>query len=335
MMNIYFELIKTMKKLFLLMCLSLSSVFAFSQWTSQTSGTTEYLQSVYFTDADTGYAVGTGRTILKTNNGGTNWTVKLSGGGAIILTSVYFSDADTGYVVGYDYMSSYLIILKTTNGGTNWTSKSSSRAFGDDLQSVYFTDLNTGYAVGSNGIILKTSNGGTNWTSQTSGTTNDLYSVYFTDVNTGYAVGNGIIIKTTNGGTNWIAQTSGGETSVLTSVYFTDSNTGYAVGSGGTILKTNNGGVTYIEETESLEPTFSIYPNPTTGKYNITVPDEFVNEKNLTLTIFDNSGKLIQQKKLEMSEGKIKLDLEQEAKGIYNVTLSNGKKVYAGKIVFG
>jgi hypothetical protein len=34
-----------------------------------------------------------------------------------------------------------------------------------------------------------------------------------------------------------------------------------------------------------------------------------------------------------MIEGKIKLNLEAEAKGVYNVTLSNGKKSYNGKIV--
>jgi len=77
-----------------------------------------------------------------------------------------------------------------------------------------------------------------------------------------------------------------------------------------------------------------IYANPTTGKCSITVPDEFLNETNLILSIFDNSGKIIQQKKLEMSENKIKLDLEAEAKGVYTAVLSNGRKSYSGKIVF-
>ena len=64
------------------------------------------------------------------------------------------------------------------------------------------------------------------------------------------------------------------------------------------------------------------------------MPDDFVNEKNLVLSIFDNKGKLIQQKTLQMNEGNIKLNLEQEAKGVYNVVLSNNKKSYNGKIVF-
>lgn len=84
-----------------------------------------------------------------------------------------------------------------------------------------------------------------------------------------------------------------------------------------------------------------IYANPTAGKCNITVPDDFVHEQNLTLSIYDNTGKLIQQKTLEMisplggqGAGKIKVNLEQEAKGVYNVTLSNKKKSYNGTIVF-
>jgi hypothetical protein len=77
-----------------------------------------------------------------------------------------------------------------------------------------------------------------------------------------------------------------------------------------------------------------IYANPTTGKCNVTIPDEFQHEKNLTLSIYDSKGKLIQQIPVQMNEGKIKLNLEAEAKGVYNVTLSNGKKSYNGKIVF-
>ncbi len=77
-----------------------------------------------------------------------------------------------------------------------------------------------------------------------------------------------------------------------------------------------------------------IYANPNAGKCNITVPDDFLNEKNLTLSIYDNTGRLIQQQTLEMNDGKIKINLEQEAKGIYNVTLSSKKKSYNGKIVF-
>ena len=77
-----------------------------------------------------------------------------------------------------------------------------------------------------------------------------------------------------------------------------------------------------------------IYANPNAGKCNITVPDDFLHEKNLTLSIYDNTGKLIQQKTLQMNDGIIKLNLEAEAKGTYSVILSNSSKAYNGKIVF-
>jgi hypothetical protein len=77
-----------------------------------------------------------------------------------------------------------------------------------------------------------------------------------------------------------------------------------------------------------------IYANPTTGKCNITVPDDFVNEKSLVLCVYDNKGTLIQRQNLQMEGDKIRLSLEEEAKGIYTATLSNGKKMYSGKIVF-
>ena len=78
----------------------------------------------------------------------------------------------------------------------------------------------------------------------------------------------------------------------------------------------------------------NIYDNPNKGTCNITIPDELLNEQNLVLTIYDNNGKIIQQQQVKIEREKIKINLEAEAKGIYNVTLGNAKKMYSGKIVF-
>ena len=87
-----------MKRFFLLIYLSQISVFAFSQWTAISSGTNNYLYSVYFTDANTGYVVGVG-TILKTSNGGETWSA-LSSATDKNLFEVHFPDPNIGYVVG-------------------------------------------------------------------------------------------------------------------------------------------------------------------------------------------------------------------------------------------
>ncbi|HRH03648.1 MAG TPA: T9SS type A sorting domain-containing protein [Bacteroidia bacterium] len=77
-----------------------------------------------------------------------------------------------------------------------------------------------------------------------------------------------------------------------------------------------------------------IQANPNSGKCTINIPEEFVNEKNLSLSIYNNKGQLIQRLPLLFNEGKIKLNLEAEAKGMYNAVLSNGSKNYSGKIIF-
>ena len=93
--------------------------------------------------------------------------------------------------------------------------------------------------------------------------------------------------------------------------------------------------ITGLEEFQKNEQNqLLIYANPNTGKCNITIPDEFKNENNLTLYIYDLKGKLVQQSKVEPSGGKISLNIEARAKGMYTAILSNGKKSYSGKIVF-
>lgn len=108
-----------------------------SNWIVQKSGTTSPLNSVYFTDANTGYAVGYYGAILKTVNRGATWTTQTSGT-TQILTSVFFTDANTGYIAGWDGT-----ILKTVNAGENWISQTSGVTYA--LYSVFFTDSNTGY----------------------------------------------------------------------------------------------------------------------------------------------------------------------------------------------
>jgi len=206
-----------------------------TNWTPQTSGTTNILYGVFFNDPSTGTAVGGGGTILRTINGGADWNAQTSGT-TDTLRGVSFTDAINGTAVGGDGT-----ILHTTNGGAIWTSQSSGTT--EWLNSVSFTDANNGTAVGDAGTILKTTNGGTNWISQTSGTAIGLNGVSFTDSDNGTAVGySGTILRTTNGGTTWNEQLSGTAQN-LYSVSFTDTNNGTAVGQGGHILRTTNGGV--------------------------------------------------------------------------------------------
>jgi hypothetical protein len=77
-----------------------------------------------------------------------------------------------------------------------------------------------------------------------------------------------------------------------------------------------------------------IYANPSAGKCNVIIPEEFYYEQQLIMNIYDLNGKLLEETLLEINDNTIKLDLEHEASGVYIITLSNGKKVYTGKMIF-
>jgi photosystem II stability/assembly factor-like uncharacterized protein len=279
-------------------------------WTNVSSGTWMNLYSVYFINADTGYTVGgniidpytslTVGAILKTNNGGTQWTETDFYN---YFNSVYFTDANTGYAVGFyivklgsGVFEHGVVILKTTNGGTNWTmqnsgipSQTNSGENVHSLNSVYFTDANKGYIVCDSGIIIMTINGGDYWARQNSGTTMDLYSVYFTDDSTGYAVGtNGTILKTTNGG-------------------------GYPVG---------------LTDFTSKLNALNIYPNPASN--TITIETSAIpTQSHLSISNL-NGRELITR---QITQPKTKIDVSALPSGVYFVRLTGERTVEVGKFI--
>lgn len=247
-----------------------------NSWISQLSNPWAY--SVYFVDANTGYAGFRFGKIFKTTNSGTNWTEQNSSTGATYYSMV-FSNADNGIVVG-----DYNTIIKTNNGGANWVPVTHSISdpfvkyshafldganpgtvwvcgfqgailksgnFGNDwvtksYGSSYnwfskFVNRDVGYVVGSDGSILKTNSGGDDWYSQNSGVNATLIATDFVDENTGWTAGqDGVMIKTTNGGNNWIQLNSGSFENFF-SIDFINANKGWVVGDGG-IFATTDGG---------------------------------------------------------------------------------------------
>jgi photosystem II stability/assembly factor-like uncharacterized protein len=227
--------------------------------------------------------VGDSGTILRTIDGGTDWT-SISSGTIKDLNSVTFSSSGKGFAVGDGG-----IVLSSTDGGITWTSNTPCPE--ENLYSVKFPTVDTGFGVGDIGLVIKTLDGGSTWYCLTpliiaplysayfvtadvgyivgAGTTSDsskgfifkandwspiflsenhtgLYSVFFPDADTGYAVGEySTIIKTTDSGTTWnlLSHDSG---YFFSSVWFTNPHTGYLVGSGGLIKKTVDGGLNWI-----------------------------------------------------------------------------------------
>jgi photosystem II stability/assembly factor-like uncharacterized protein len=203
------------------------------EWIGQTSGTSAVLLGVAFTNANTGYAVGTSGVIRVTTNGGATWSAQASGTSRF-LRDVYFSDATHGTIVG-----ELGLILRTTDG-TTWNPQTSGTT--QHLVHVNFLNNNVGMASGQGGVILKTVDGGLNWTPQNSGTGVELPGIYMLDANTAVAVGfSGTIRRTINGGATWETISVPGFFADLRSVHFSGS-TGVAVSIGGGILRSTNAG---------------------------------------------------------------------------------------------
>ena len=223
------------------------------------------LNGVYFTDNNTGTAVGEVGTILRTSDGGINWTPQNSGTTAG-FTRVFMLDKNDGWIVGWDSSPNYEgIILKTNDAGNRWIRQETSQTV-KGLNDVSFTDVNNGIAVG------------TSWMNANSA----------------------LILRTSDGGDNWVVQSIPADCK-LNGISLTETNTLIVVGtnndySGGIILRTTKGSVTFVEEQVINEtPTGFLlaqnYPNPfstnTKIKYSVSKSSKVL------LKVFDIHGKVI------------------------------------------
>ena len=232
--------------------LKIDNCIAQTGWFPLNSGTTESLQSVYFTDANTGYAVGNPGTVLKTTDAGDNWfsqTIPTTE----ILHYVLFTDVNTGYIASGVYASFAGNLFKTTNGGNSWNAQILPKYA--HYYSIYFNNSNTGYVSGYQ-TILKTTNAGITWQYHEFSNYGFINSIYFVDINTGFATGSKsyydlVIIKTTDGGSNWFDTfTNPTYGYFFYGINFIDANTGVAVGGftqpgNAFILRTTNGGMNW------------------------------------------------------------------------------------------
>ena len=172
-----------------------TTVNAGGSWDEHNPNITAIMRGVYFTNSNTGYAVGTAGNILKSINGGASWTMQTSGV-TIPFNSVYFTSFDTGYAAG-----DLGRIMKTINGGNNWVTVYNELP--NNIKSIIFlkTNPNVGYVAVTYGGIRRTTDAGISWVNQVSGTQYNMNSICFVDSLNGYASGNyGLILKTTTAG---------------------------------------------------------------------------------------------------------------------------------------
>lgn len=176
----------------------------------------DFYDDLTFTNENTGYAISRLGKIIKTTDGGINWTI-LNSNVTFPLKKIQFLNDNIGFVIGGDNTGSYL--LKTTNAGLSWSSIILNTIENGSPTGMFFKNENEGYITG-NKIFIKTINGGLNWTNVLTNTDENFNDVKFRDVNFGIVTANtGDYYRTTNGGNSWQVIELNNQNN-LTTIYF-------------------------------------------------------------------------------------------------------------------
>ncbi|MGB3076869.1 MAG: YCF48-related protein [Chitinophagales bacterium] len=116
-----------------------------------TTASGDFFQSVYFTNGQTGYVVGSEGTILKTTDGGTNWKHLRNGNNLLQetwhLEQIVFRNSTEGYIIGEKGL-----FLKTTNAGESWEEVENAPLI--NLHGISLTE-DGGYLCGEGGKIYR------------------------------------------------------------------------------------------------------------------------------------------------------------------------------------
>jgi photosystem II stability/assembly factor-like uncharacterized protein len=164
-----------------------------ANWTRQRLPTRHLLLGGHFIDADTGWLVGAGATILQTWDGGETWHADTVNAAGVRFNAVSFVETRIGWAVGSGGR-----VFSTLDGGRTWREQQSGvRA---DLHDVQFLDASEGWAVGAKGTVIHTTDSGLHWQAVPSGTMHPLERLSFVSRDRGWAVGfGGTIIAYTPG----------------------------------------------------------------------------------------------------------------------------------------
>jgi photosystem II stability/assembly factor-like uncharacterized protein len=252
--------------LVLLLVYSTVSAQQWAWWEEQTSGTTNYIWANSAVDDNVCWMGANGGVVLRTTNGGANWTNV--GGGAIGTNGVYniFAwDANLALCTTTPTPSA-TFVYRTTNGGATWTQVFTQA--GGFIDNIWLTSETNGFMqgdpVGSRWSLWKTTDAGATWDStglylaQVGPEAGYINAMYVNGSNMYFGTNNSKVYNSSNNGTSWIAQSM-----PLTnpwSIWFNSPSVGIAGGPPEGYVVTTNGGSTWspMPMPPGSENTFSV-----------------------------------------------------------------------------
>ncbi|HEX9653123.1 MAG TPA: T9SS type A sorting domain-containing protein [bacterium] len=240
--------------------------------------------------------------VIKTTDGGQNWSTFDMSSHARSLVDCHFFSADSGFAVGAvgpTFEDQRARILFTGDGGQSWVASYTGARSAELCWKISFPTRKVGYVsieAFHQGAIdfLKTTNGGTSWQAKLlSSTLRDVQGIGFLNEELGWQGGwRSPTYETTDGGETWQLAGFGGN---VNRFRFLSDTLAYAVGQ--TVYKFSNDGTPVtVEEPPALPPAgitlFQNYPNPfnasTRIRYLLERDDEIV-----MLRVYDLTGRKI------------------------------------------
>jgi photosystem II stability/assembly factor-like uncharacterized protein len=249
----------------------------------------DYLRSIEFVDAQTGYVGSLNERLYRTNDGGETWT-EISNDVPFSITYLGqvknhlpgicgLSTPTTNVVYGCGiWNNGPAYVIKSTNGGTTWTTIDMTQ-YATQLVDIFFLNENEGFVTGranprtDGGIVLYTSDGGANWqVVHKTMTANDyIWKIqtpdsvnYFGSIQSEPFTENVRFIKSTNSGFTWnTLPVTNEKWNYIQMIGFKDALNGWtggtANGSGGetALFETNDGGETWTRISYGCAGTFN------------------------------------------------------------------------------
>ncbi len=227
-----------------------------------------WVWGMFFTDASTGWSMGTIEdrnqrdrienvygVIKHTTDGGKTWTTQYKelmgtsrfGTG---LLGIFFINNDIGWISARNGT-----VLHTEDGGMHWERQKIGSSFEDQLIGIQFINPKVGWiaGIGGNeewmGIVLQTVDGGKHWEKQYSIKDVGLTGIFFMDEKIGWLTGlsedggSGWLLHTADGGAKWMKEEFGDIG--YSNPAFLDKQRGAISTKKGLIILTTNGGQTW------------------------------------------------------------------------------------------
>lgn len=327
-----------------------------AQWSKITSGSiftnaASFPNMVHMYNANEGWAmgdpVGGYFEVYTTTDGGTTWSARIpkaSFTGATTLASGEFGITDLYSSVGDVawFGTNKGKVFKTTDKGKTWigykvVDQNNSTIAAASVQNVVFKDANNGLISTDGDSVYTTADGGATWKfMETDGPFFGFDVCYVPGTPNTYVSGN-------NQGTSM--SVDGGKTWVLIDavqhfgVKFKDIDHGWSGNVVDAADTTVNGMYFYgvaagIAENAIRNGGVSVYPNPSVdGIFNIATYG--VDNKELSVKVYDVTGRLVSQLHEEVATGKFNrtLDLSANVAGVYFAEVKIGNKVTTQKLV--